>query len=354
MGWPPASSTSGWSGAGSGSVPAICVQLICEGKPYQKPEHTLGEGTVGLDLGPSTLPWWRTTAARLEPFCAELDPQAAQIRREQRHLDRQRRANNPDNYLPDGRVKKGRTRPEALAGVPAAATTQARLADRQRKQAAHRKSLHGRLAHQIVRQGSTFLLEKVSYRAWQRRYGRSIQRRAPGMFVQILTRLAASAGGQVHHRSRPARPNCPRRVSVGRVRRNRCRCGCTTASVWPPDAAGSLLRLPDPVCGSQTPTCSTRTTLVRLGRVRSRSCGRRGSRPIPQLNRQAEGPPAPPTCGGGRLPCVRAGRPQQVHQPTPRARMLYRHVRESRVAEAVVWARTSRIHPGEWLRLVKR
>ena len=26
------------------------------------------------------------------------------------------------------------------------------------------------------------------------------------------------------------------------------------------------------------------------------------------------------------------------------------HVRESRVAEAVVWARTSRIDPGEWLR----
>ena len=31
------------------------VQLICEGTPYQKPKHTLGEGVVGLDLGPSTL-----------------------------------------------------------------------------------------------------------------------------------------------------------------------------------------------------------------------------------------------------------------------------------------------------------
>jgi Putative transposase DNA-binding domain len=59
------------------------------------------------------------------------------------------------------------------------------------------KSLHGRLAHQIIHQGNSFLLEKVSYRAWQRRDGRSIQRRAPGTFVQILTRLAESAGGQV-------------------------------------------------------------------------------------------------------------------------------------------------------------
>ena len=173
------------------------AQLICEGKPYQKPEHTLGEGTVGLDLGPSTLAVVSDAAARLERFCAELDPQVAQIRREQRHLDRQRRANNPDNYLPNGTVKKGRRGRKHWRESERQRTTQARLAGRQRTLAAQRKSLHGRLAHQIVRQGSTFLLEKVSYRAWQRRYGRNVQRRAPGTFVQILTRLAASAGGKV-------------------------------------------------------------------------------------------------------------------------------------------------------------
>ena len=48
-----------------------------------------------------------------------------------------------------------------------------------------------------MRQGSTFLLEKVSYRAWQRRYGRSVLQRAPGMFVEALTRAAESAHGKV-------------------------------------------------------------------------------------------------------------------------------------------------------------
>ena len=162
------------------------AQLICEGKPYQKPEHTLGAGIVGLDLGPSTFAVVSDTAARLDHFCAELDPQAAQIRREQRHLDRQRRANNPDNYQPNGTVKKGRKGRKHWRASQRQRKTQARLANRQRRQAAHRKSLHGHLAHQIVRQGSTFLLEKVSYRAWQRRYGRSIQRRAPGTFVTDL------------------------------------------------------------------------------------------------------------------------------------------------------------------------
>src|SRR5215472_4887039 len=31
------------------------AQLVCEGTPYQKPQHHLGLGIVGLDLGPSTI-----------------------------------------------------------------------------------------------------------------------------------------------------------------------------------------------------------------------------------------------------------------------------------------------------------
>ena len=42
-----------------------------------------------------------------------------------------------------------------------------------------------------------FQLEKISYRAWQQQFGRSVSRSAPGMFVSRLARLAASAGGQV-------------------------------------------------------------------------------------------------------------------------------------------------------------
>ncbi len=41
--------------------------------------------------------------ANLHPLQANLK----RLRRLQRHLDRQRRANNPGNYLPDGRVKRG-------------------------------------------------------------------------------------------------------------------------------------------------------------------------------------------------------------------------------------------------------
>jgi putative transposase len=37
----------------------------------------------------------------------------------------------------------------------------------------------------------------VFHRAWQKNYGRSVKVRAPGMFIEGLTRKAESAGGQV-------------------------------------------------------------------------------------------------------------------------------------------------------------
>src|SRR5262249_39078035 len=43
---------------------------------------------------------------RLEVLCAELAPDATAIRRLQRQMDRQRRANTPDNYDERGRIKK--------------------------------------------------------------------------------------------------------------------------------------------------------------------------------------------------------------------------------------------------------
>ena len=86
------------------------AQLVCQGTPYRKPQHQLGSGIVGLDLGPSTLAVVAEQAALLQPFCPEVLPNWRHLRRLDRQLDRQRRANNPANYDERGRVKKGRKR----------------------------------------------------------------------------------------------------------------------------------------------------------------------------------------------------------------------------------------------------
>ena len=172
------------------------VQLALEGVPYQKPKHRIGHDTVGLDLGPSTIALVpREGTPRLEVLCAELAPDAQAIRRLERQMDRQRRANNPDNYDERGRIKKPRKGHLSWKHSKRYQATRRRKATRERKLAAHRKGLHGRLVHEIVAQGNTIITEKISYRAWQKQFGKSVGLRAPGMFIERLRRTVASTGG---------------------------------------------------------------------------------------------------------------------------------------------------------------
>ncbi len=125
------------------------VQLVLTGQPHHKPRHTIGTDTIGLDLGPQSLAIVpRQAEARLVPLCAELRPDAQAIRRLQRKMDRQRRAANPEHYDDKGRPKKR--------------------------------------------------AKGIAYKAWQKRYGRSVGRCAPGMLIDHLRRTVASTGGTLH------------------------------------------------------------------------------------------------------------------------------------------------------------
>src|SRR5258707_3143090 len=170
------------------------AQLVCSGRPYRKPQHQLGTGVVGLDLGPSSIAVVSAHDALLQPFCPEVAPDAKALRRLERQLDRQRRANNPGNYDERGRVRKGKKHWRVSKRQR---TVQARRREVYRKLAATRKRSHGQLAHRLLMVGNTFQLEHLSYRAWHRSYGKSVQLCAPGMFVERLSRLAESAGGTI-------------------------------------------------------------------------------------------------------------------------------------------------------------
>jgi len=206
------------------------AQLVCEGRPYRKPQHQLGTGVVGLDLGPSTSAVVSAHDALLQPFCPEVAPDAQALRRLERQLDRQRRANNPANYDERGRVRKG---PKHWQVSTRQRTVQARRREIHRQLAATRKRSHGQLAHQVLALGSAFQLEKLSYRAWQRSYGRSVQLCAPGMFVERLSRLAVSAGGTIVDIN-PWRARLSQTCHCGRVKKktrserwHTCSCGAS-------------------------------------------------------------------------------------------------------------------------------
>ena len=171
------------------------VQLVLEGMPYHKPKHTVGGDIIGADLGPSSLALVpREAQASLELFCAQLAPDERKIRRLQRQMERQRRMANPDNYDEQGRIKKHGKQRLLWKSSRTYQKIRRRKATRERKLAAHRKSLHGKKVHEIVAMGNTVILEKLSYKAWQKRYGRSVGLRAPGMFVAHLKRTGAAHG----------------------------------------------------------------------------------------------------------------------------------------------------------------
>ncbi len=170
------------------------AQLVCEGLPYGKPEHAIGTETVGLDVGPSTIAVVGETQASLEQFCEPVARDHKRIRRLQRKLDRQRRANNPDCYDEQGRFIKGKRLKNKSRRQQ---ETQAELAELFQREAAHRKTLHGQMANRIIAIGTDIHTEKLSYRGFQKLYGKSISVRAPRTFLSILTRKAESAGGKV-------------------------------------------------------------------------------------------------------------------------------------------------------------
>lgn len=183
------------------------IQLVCEGFPYVKANNKLGEGVVGVDLNVSATGIVSDTGASLSEFCSELDRREQEIRRLQRHNSRQLRANNPQNYEPDfkarrgnktlgkkGKVKKGSkkwNRSKRYLKI------QHKKAEIQRRQQEHRKSLHGKLVNEVIRQGHHFKMERVSVKAWQKNWGKQIGYKSPGEFQSRLVRKAESAGGQV-------------------------------------------------------------------------------------------------------------------------------------------------------------
>ncbi|MCC5666211.1 hypothetical protein LC653_20370 [Nostoc sp. CHAB 5784] len=168
------------------------VQLVCEGDPYQKPKNIIGDGTVGIDLGVSTVAIVGDSETIWTPFTVELTSKQKIVRKLQRKMDRQRRANNPNNFNSNGTVNPGKKRWNNSNRYKRTASLKREI---ERKQAAHRKSLHGRLVNQTLALGKNIKTEKVSVKAWQKNYSKSIGFKSPASFQSELKRKAENAGG---------------------------------------------------------------------------------------------------------------------------------------------------------------
>jgi putative transposase len=148
---------------------------------------------AGLDIGPSNIGWCSESDAGFFKFCADVDSPQKLIKRLQRQVDRQSRANNPNNFDEKGRAKRGCTWVKSARQRQ----TESKLRGAQTHTAEKRVNAHGRDINHLLGKARTFRHDGVSVKSLQKNYGKSVGARAPGLFMSELLRKAARAGGAV-------------------------------------------------------------------------------------------------------------------------------------------------------------
>ena len=174
------------------------VQLTQEGFPPSKSKNYTQKGhKVGLDIGPSTIAAVATNPnnvwALFSKFCQSIEYPYNQIKLNNRAIERSKRATNPQCYNNDGGWKKG----AKFAPSKHCKELRIKSAEINRKLASARKTEHGKLANEIIRHGNIIQTEKISYKSFQKNFGRSVSVRAPGMFINLLKYKAEKAGGEL-------------------------------------------------------------------------------------------------------------------------------------------------------------
>lgn len=168
-------------------------------------KHYLGDGDVGIDIGTSTI----AIASDKDVKILELADKVRNIENDKRlllrKLDRSRRTTNPDNYNPDGTIKKQGNKKITWIKSKHYVKYQNQLRELYRKQADIRKYQHECLANEILKLGNNIYVEDMNFKGLQKRskktekndkgqfkkkkrFGKSLGNRAPAMLLTIIDR----------------------------------------------------------------------------------------------------------------------------------------------------------------------
>lgn len=189
------------------------VELVMEGVPPLK-ERRMGNGRVGIDISTSTI----AAVSEADVLFKELNDGIDSIDREikclNRKADRQRRANNPDNYNENGTIKKdSRNFHKKWKVSHNQKLTYDKIKELYQKRSNKLSQFQNQLANEIVAMGNEIVIETMNFKALQKkakktekskktgrykkkkRFGKSISIHAPSQLVGKVKQRLAYFGG---------------------------------------------------------------------------------------------------------------------------------------------------------------
>ena len=188
-------------------------------------ERKVKTGIMGIDPGVSTMAAVSDTACILEELAPDADVYERSIHKLEQHMDMSKRISNPDNFNPDGTIKKRKDcKPWVFSNSYKAARRKRKTL--YRKKSAYTLHSHRNLCNRLLENADSFIVEKMDYAALakrsskterqdkptdvvqkdgtvktvnkfkrKKRFGRSMNRRSPSRFLSELKRKAESSGG---------------------------------------------------------------------------------------------------------------------------------------------------------------
>lgn len=169
-------------------------------------KHNIGIGDVGLDIGTQTIAICSKDSVRLYELANRIQNIENEKRKLLRHMDRSKRATNPNNFNEDGTIKKQGNKKIEWTFSNRYIKFKNQLKELYRKQADIRKLQHEILANEIISLGDTIYVEKMNYSGLQKRsketkvnektgkinkkkrFGKSLANKAPAMLLEIIDR----------------------------------------------------------------------------------------------------------------------------------------------------------------------
>lgn len=190
------------------------AEIVFEGTPPKK-DRTMGKGNVGIDIGTSTIAAVGDNNIIFKELDDGINKIDSEIKRLNRKVDRQRRANNPDNYNPDGTIRRNtKTFKKKWVVSKNQKLTYDKIKTLYKKRSTKLEYFQNLLSNEILTLGSDIKIENMSFQGLQKRakkteknsngkfkkkkrFGKSIQIHAPSALIEKVITKARYFGNIV-------------------------------------------------------------------------------------------------------------------------------------------------------------